>query len=63
MELENINPSVYKKSNEREITQQELDENYIDLIDSREVFGNLNYIFIISFNHYLLSTRFNQKYK
>lgn len=39
MELENINPSVYKKSSERPITEAELDENYVDPIDSREVFG------------------------
>ena len=39
MELENINPNVFKKTGDREITAKELDENVIDLIDAREVFG------------------------
>lgn len=39
MELENINPNVFKKSDERQILSSELDENIVDLIDSREVFG------------------------
>lgn len=39
MELENINPSVYKRTIDRPITEYELDENHVDPIDSREVFG------------------------
>lgn len=39
MELENINPSVYKKSSDRPITEKELDEVHVDPIDAREVFG------------------------
>lgn len=44
MELENINPSVYKRSNERPITEDDLDENQVDPIDSREVFGKLRWM-------------------
>lgn len=44
MELENINPSVYKKSSERPITQEELDENHVDPIDTREIFGEFCYV-------------------
>lgn len=38
-ELENINPHVYKKSDARRVTRDELDENKVDPIDEREVFG------------------------
>ncbi|KAG5677248.1 hypothetical protein PVAND_007020 [Polypedilum vanderplanki] len=38
MELENINPNVFKKSDERIITEKEWDESCIDPIDAREVF-------------------------
>lgn len=41
MELENINPSVFKKSEERRVTKQELDNDVKDEIDSREVFGEI----------------------
>jgi hypothetical protein len=41
MEIENVNPNVYKKSDEREITRSELDEDVIDPIDSREIFGKI----------------------
>jgi hypothetical protein len=40
-ELENINPSIYKKTDEREVTKSELDENVVDPIDEREIFGGL----------------------
>jgi hypothetical protein len=40
MELENINPNIFKKSDERPVTESELNENTTDPIDSREVFGN-----------------------
>lgn len=39
-ELENINPSVYKKTEERRVTNNELNEEVADPIDEREVFGN-----------------------
>lgn len=42
MELENINPSVYKRSVDRPLTKDELDEKHVDPIDSREVFGKKN---------------------
>lgn len=38
-ELENINPNVYKKSDERKITTDELNNEVADPIDEREVFG------------------------
>ena len=41
MALENINPTIYQKSTEREITADEEDDNIVDEIDSREVFGIL----------------------
>jgi hypothetical protein len=41
MELENINPSVFKKSDERAVIDSELDENVVDPIDTREVFGEI----------------------
>lgn len=38
MELENVNPNVYNKVNERLITADEQDDNVVDEIDTREVF-------------------------
>lgn len=38
-ELENINPNVYKKTDERRLTKNDLLEEVIDPIDEREVFG------------------------
>lgn len=39
--MDNINPNVYKRSADRPITAEELDENIVDPIDQREVFGKL----------------------
>lgn len=39
MELENLNPNVYKKSAERTVTTSEIDDNVVDPFDEREVFG------------------------
>lgn len=39
MELENLNPNVYKKSAERTVTTSEEDDNVVDPFDEREVFG------------------------
>jgi hypothetical protein len=39
--LENINPKLYRKCEEREITAEEEDDNLVDPFDSREVFGIL----------------------
>ncbi|GFG33220.1 hypothetical protein Cfor_05529 [Coptotermes formosanus] len=36
--LENINPKLYRKCDEREITPEEEDDNVVDPFDSREVF-------------------------
>lgn len=38
-ELENINPNIYKKTDERRVTKDELDEDVVDPIDEREIFG------------------------
>jgi len=38
MELENLNPNVYKKSAERQVTTSEEDDNVVDPFDEREVF-------------------------
>jgi len=40
MELENTNPNIYKKTDERPVTENEMNESTADPIDSREVFGN-----------------------
>lgn len=45
MELENINPNIFKKSDERPISDSEKNENTVDPIDSREVFGKFSHIF------------------
>lgn len=45
MELENVNPHVYRKTDERIITPEEEDDNVTDEFDAREIFGkqpNLN---------------------
>lgn len=38
-ELENINPHVYKKTAERTVTSNDYNEDVVDPIDEREVFG------------------------
>lgn len=38
-ELENDNPNIYKKTEERRVTEIELNEDEVDPIDQREVFG------------------------
>lgn len=40
--LENINPKLYKKADEREITAEELDDDVTDEFDAREIFGTRN---------------------
>lgn len=37
--LENINPKLYKKLDDREITFEEQDEDVADEFDAREIFG------------------------
>ena len=39
--LENINPKLDRKCEEREITPEEEDNNVVDPFDSREIFGIL----------------------
>ncbi|KAJ6641723.1 MIP18 family protein galla-2 [Pseudolycoriella hygida] len=38
MELENLNPNVYKKSAERSVTSTETDDSVVDPFDEREIF-------------------------
>lgn len=40
-ELENINPNIYKKTDIREVSKDELNEDVADPIDAREVFGEI----------------------
>lgn len=47
--LENINPKLYKKINEREITAEDEDEDIIDEFDTREIFGMYLLIYVIMF--------------
>lgn len=44
-ELENINPSVYKKTDERAAAKTDYNENVVDPIDEREVFG-MNFVLV-----------------
>jgi hypothetical protein len=46
-ELENVNPLIFKKSGERQLKDSDYDDNVIDVIDEREVFGN--FIIILMF--------------
>jgi hypothetical protein len=39
--LENINPKLYRKCEERETTPGEEDDSVVDPFDAREVFGIL----------------------
>lgn len=39
MELENLNPNVYKKIDDRKSVAADLDDNIGDPFDEREVFG------------------------
>lgn len=38
-ELENVNPNVYKKSEDRKLTKEDEDEDVVDPFDEREIFG------------------------
>lgn len=39
MELENVNPNVYKKIDERLVTPEEENDDITDEFDAREIFG------------------------
>ncbi|PSN37371.1 MIP18 family protein [Blattella germanica] len=43
-QLENINPKLYDKTEERDITAEEEDENVVDEFDSREIFDMIRSI-------------------
>lgn len=40
--LENVNPEVHQKIKERTLLAEEEDDNVVDKIDQREVFGILS---------------------
>lgn len=40
--LENINPKLYKKIDERQITAEDENEDIVDEFDAREIFGMYN---------------------
>lgn len=40
MELENLNPDVYKKSDDRKSVAADWDDSVDDPFDEREIFGN-----------------------
>ena len=37
--LENANPLLYQRSNERSVLPEEEDDNIVDKVDDREIFG------------------------
>lgn len=39
MGLDNENPTLFQKSEERKVSQKELDDNEVEEFDSREIFG------------------------
>ena len=43
MELENLNPNVYKKSDDRKSVAADWDDNVDDPFDEREIFGKNNF--------------------
>lgn len=47
MEIENLNPSVFKKLEERDVTCGDEDDDVVDPFDTREIFGNFNILTII----------------
>ncbi len=40
MALENVNPVIFKRTEEREYNECDEDDDVTDEIDSREIFGN-----------------------
>ena len=42
--LENINPRIYKRSDERPVTTDELNNDVADPIDEREIFSKIGMI-------------------
>ena len=44
MTLENLNPSVFEKLEERKTSQTDYDNNYYDEIDEREVFDYIRHL-------------------
>lgn len=42
MVLDNANPTLFEKKEDREVGEKDLDDYYCDEFDSREIFGNLS---------------------
>ena len=42
--LENVNPILYKKVEERQVTVDDENEDVVDEFDSREIFGKYTYV-------------------
>lgn len=41
LNIENLNPKLYKKCDERSVSQFEEDDDVVDEFDTREIFGIL----------------------
>jgi hypothetical protein len=41
--LENVNPRLYTRCEQRPITEEEMDEDVYDEFDAREIFGILSF--------------------
>lgn len=57
MGLDNENPTLFDKSEEREVSEKDLDDNEAEEFDSREIFGKLilaiiNNTFLLLQNYY-----------
>lgn len=55
MGLDNENPTLFEKSEERKVSEKELDDNEAEEFDSREIFGKLIsvlYIYIYLYTKY-----------
>lgn len=53
MEIENLNPSVYKKLEDRATSCLDEDDNVADPFDTREIFGNYIWYYVKYCSHYL----------
>lgn len=51
--LENVNPTLYKKVNERQVTADDENEDVVDEFDAREVFGAYTITFTFNSQFFL----------
>lgn len=59
MELENLNPNVYKKSDDRKSVAADWDDNVDDPFDEREVFGKKKNSVLLLFTNKLISIQWH----